>query len=244
MKASSTAFLIFVLGAIEISCLQMCGAQTQYQVAANESVHTVDEVSIAVKSWQDATDIRVTDEALQAIQQGFGTEQVRLKRYFAKQELEAKREPEFIDSVLYQYLYDLRDRKLLPSIGNATAAASANSFRLFQEVGGTPIIIGRPDVDDFPPLSFFEKIQRVLDNKVGHLDVLSEPDLATITIDHEKKNELSCRTFVVSPGDHTVAVLKPKSRVNCSEKVTVAADATEQVTCPKKAAMKCRLPSK
>jgi hypothetical protein len=81
----------------------------------------------------------------------------------------------------------------------------------------------------------------IFDSKVAYLDVLSDPDEARITIDNDKKEEFTCRSFVVSPGDHSVVVVKPGTRVNCSEKVKVNALETATVVCPK-GKTKCRLP--
>ena len=71
--------------------------------------------------------------------------------------------------------------------------------------------------------------------------MLSDPDEVRITIDGRKKEEFTCRSFVVSPGDHAVAVVKPATRVNCTEKVRVNELETATVVCPM-GKTECRLP--
>lgn len=62
---------------------------------------------------------------------------------------------------------------------------------------------------------------------------MSDPDEADIIIDGEQKDQLTCRTFVVSPGKHSVRVAKLNAKVNCIEEVDVDPTTTKIMTCPK-----------
>jgi hypothetical protein len=53
----------------------------------------------------------------------------------------------------------------------------------------------------------------------GKLLISSEPDGATITINGNKMSQLTNATFVVSPGDYTVAVSSPDRNLSCPGKV-------------------------
>ena len=91
---------------------------------------------------------------------------------------------------------------------------------------------------------FLANMKAVLDKPVGYLDVLSDLDKANIIIDGDQKDELTCRTFVVSPGKHSVRVAKLNTKVNCTQEVTVDPKTTKTVTCPKGQNVKCKLPKK
>jgi hypothetical protein len=246
--ATKTKAIVGVVGA---GLLTLCGlsvtsqGQVRHEVTIQENLRIQDEVQSVIQRWMDATGVQVKKEAQAKIAAGFSDEQPRLLMAYEKQNLHSAQEKSaFADTLVEQYLYDIRDRKIAKS-SRATAAPVGNrSYSFGPPQGATELVIELQDVLDFSPSTFLKGFRLIFDTKVGHLDVISEPDEAGITIDGDKKDEFTCRTFVVSPGDHTVDVFKPRTPVNCSEKVTVVAGAAETVVCPKGKPFSCRLPGK
>lgn len=197
-----------------------------------------------VQRWAEATGVEVEPDAQAKITAGFADEQTRLKMAYDKQGLaSAEQQSDLRDALVVEYLYDVRDMKLAKLSKPAAPALNVNRLSDPAPEEITKLIISAPDVISFSPAKFLASFRLIFDNKVGYLDVLSDPDEARITIDDEKKEEFTCRSFVISPGDHTVAVVKPATRVNCAEKVRVNELETATVVCPK-GKTKCSLPKK
>jgi hypothetical protein len=193
-------------------------AQVQHTVTLQEDLKATDQVDVAVQRWTEATGVVVTQEARKALKDDLATQQGVLKAAFMKQGLKPPQQTELSHALVDQYLYGFRDRRVSK--------------------------IDVQDVRAFPPSSFLASMKAVLDNRVGYLDVLSDPDKANIIIDGEQKDELTCRTFVVSPGKHSVRVAQLNTKLNCTEEVTVDPETTKTVTCPKGQKVKCKLPKK
>lgn len=85
----------------------------------------------------------------------------------------------------------------------------------------------------------------IFEDRVGYLDVLSEPEGAEITIDNEEMRAFTCRTFVASLTDHTVVVVKAGTQVNCTVKVkqkdNMAKLEPKTIVCPNGKPTKCSL---
>jgi hypothetical protein len=191
-------------------------------LATTEDFSLRDEVFVALKQWESATNIAIAQGARVLVQSGFSSNEEILKTAYDKQHLSSKQQKFLLDALVAHYLYDLRDKKL--------------KFDEFAKA------ISEGDVKNFPPEQFISAMRHLLDNEVGYLDVLSEPDLANIAIDGDRKDERSCRTFVVSPGSHKVREYKLGTRVDCSEQVNVSPQETRSVSCPKGDIMRCHVP--
>jgi hypothetical protein len=193
-------------------------AQVQHRATMQENLKITDQADVAVQRWTEATGVEVTEEARKAMKDNLATQQGFLNAAFMKEDLRPSQQVELSRALVEQYLYSFRDRKVSK--------------------------IDVQDVQDFPPSSFLANMKGVLDKPVGYLDVLSDPDKANIIIDGEQKDELTCRTFVVSPGKHSVRVAQLNTKVNCTEEVNVDPKTTKTVTCPKGQKVKCKLPKK
>jgi hypothetical protein len=93
------------------------------------------------------------------------------------------------------------------------------------------VVITVEIVDRFPVGKFIEQMKPVLDGPKppGRLEVASTPEKASITLDGQDKG-ITCNTFVVSPGTHTVTV---HGKTDCTGSVLVGESKTERFCCPK-----------
>jgi hypothetical protein len=242
-EATRTLSVIGVAALIVCALTGQSNAQVRQERTAQETVRISDEANAVVSRWEDASGVKVTPGARTQISSGFAEKHEFLVAVFKKQDLNAGQQTKLTDGLVEHYLYDIRDRKLSTDVREAFPPPGNHLFT--SQVGGATVLtIDVLDIQAYPPAAFVWNMREILDSKVGSIDVLSVPDQARISIDHDKKPQLTCRSFVVSPGTHTVDVTKLGTRANCAEQVTVAADATETVRCPKGEAIRCKLPGR
>ncbi len=238
--------------AIVTGVLMFCGlsgvsqAQVQHERTIYENLSIRDEVHTMVERWMKATGVPVEPEAQARIAAGFSDEQSHLKMAYEKQSLTSpEQKSDLTDALVAQYLYDVRDMKLA-KLSKSVPALNVNRFLQYDPQEIAKLIITLSDVTDFSPSKFLAKFTLIFQDKVGELGVLSEPAGAEVTIDNEKMDHYTCRTFVASLTEHTVTVVKPATQVNCTEKVKPKGNAPEfepkTVVCPKGKPVKCHLP--
>jgi len=240
IRSTATRILIVAMGTLFVLGPINAIAQVRQERAIEETLHVSDEVQTVVQQWTATTGVSVTEDARVKINRGFGAEQQFFTMAYGKQDLNPPQQAKFTDAVMEHYLYNVRDRKISQSARNSSSLLH-NRVCAFQTQTAGDVTIDSEDVAAYPPSAFLKSMRAILENKVGHLAVLSEPDKAQIAIDSDRKPYFTCRTFVVSLGDHIVTVVKPGTRVRCSETIHVDADATARAMCPHKAKVRCRL---
>lgn len=245
VQNAATRVIVIAIGVLCVFGPRGLAAQVRHERAIEENLHVSDEVQTVIQRWAAATGVPVTENARAKINRDFGEQQQFFTMAYRKQDLSRPQQAEFTDAVMDHYLYDLRDRKL------SQAGTSSSLLRYghgvaagFQTEGTSGVGIDVQDVNAFPPSAFLKRVAPILDNKVGHLAVVSQPDRAQIAIDGDKKPYFTCRTFVISPGDHIVSIIKPGTRVRCSDKVHVDEDSTARAVCPHQAKIRCHLPQR
>ena len=72
-------------------------------------------------------------------------------------------------------------------------------------------------------------VARASSQSIGYLFVTSSPERASITIDGQRKGEVTDRRFVTSVGNHDVQVARPSKP--CRTNVEISALQTSVVNC-------------
>ena len=134
-------------------------------------------------------------------------------------------------SLLSHYCYDLRDNRLASN-------RSASGFTMPQ-----PILLAVSRQQPAPPAEvtpnevrrwsfsqfLSDLIARATSQSIGYLFVTSSPERFGITIDGQRKSELTNRRFVTSVGNHDVLVDRPSKP--CRVNVLISALQTSVVAC-------------
>lgn len=188
-------------------------------------------------SWKKINQIDIQTEATERIKEGFLNEQSYLEHIFSRHQMNGDAQRQLFEALVAEYLYDLRDTKMSDTKVPATKSLETPRFREATlrisrpQLVPEPILITVELVASYPVSEFLKKLKPVLDGPgtPGQLEVISTPERESITIDGEGRGD-TCKTFVVSPGKHTVTV---QGKNKCSGDVVVGEGKTERFCCPK-----------
>lgn len=196
-------------------------------------------VSQAIKLSQDRYRVSVDDAAKSVILNAFSGQSDFLQKTFRRLKLNPKEQDWLLSSLVEEYICDLRDMEggWIPKSSivqqHAKAKLIPSSFSTQIPGLGGLVKITTDTTNRFSVSDFLTRLRKVLEGpKPGRLEVVSNPDGASIHIDHEDDG-LTCKTFVVSPGEHSVSVDGGKDNLHCEGKVKVGEGETKRYCCPK-----------
>jgi hypothetical protein len=183
-------------------------------------------------TWEAATGVGVLPDARQAMVQAVLDERRRLDEFLRQQQMRGGEPAGVLAALLSHYCFDVRDDKLLAARLVARAAAPPRFGLAFgpalQQAARLEISTG-----DLRRTSFAQFISRLLSRfasqPVGYLFIRSVPEQGEISIDNQRKSELTNRRFVASVGEHLVAVAAGER--TCRERVRVEKFQIRTVTC-------------
>jgi hypothetical protein len=187
-------------------------------------------MSRILDDWHAATGVGLTTEANDLVQRSVLAARARLNDFLLLQRAHQGDVQEVFAALLSDYCFDLRDD------GIARITAGPLLFNGFIR----PVALGqgRTTAVEITPAevrrqSFSDYLSRLVSRftarqAVGYLFVRSTPAEAPITVDGERRGELTNRRLVAPAGDHQVVVGGTKP---CRQRVTVNAFQTEVVDC-------------
>jgi hypothetical protein len=189
-------------------------------------------ITTVVNAWEVRARFRIAPEARGLIQRSILDARRPLDDFLRQQELAGADPQSVFQSLLAHYCYDLRDNELSSNRSAAElmlrqpvmlAAALRQQPTAIPEVTSTQI--RRWSFSQF----LSDLVARLTSQSIGYLLVTSTPERAGITIDGQRKSELTNRRFVTSVGTHEVQVAHASKP--CRVQVAINALQTSVVTC-------------
>jgi hypothetical protein len=202
-------------------------------------------MTAVVNNWEIRAQFRINQDARAAIQRSILDARRPLEDFLRQQELTGADPRSVFQSLLSHYCYDLRDNQLA-SNRSATGAATRQQEIAHLALGFTrthahvlsvsrqqPTLTPEVTPNEVRRWSFSQflsdLIARATSQSIGYLFVTSSPERAGITIDGQRKSELTNRRFVTSVGNHDVLVERPSKP--CRLTVAISALQTSVVNC-------------
>jgi hypothetical protein len=188
-------------------------------------------INTVVDAWEVRARFRIAPDARDQIQRSVREARRPLEDFLRQQELNGADPQSVFQSLLAHYCYDLRDNQL-------SSNRSASLLLLPQPVMLTALRqqparaaeVGASQVRRWSFLQFLsDLVARATSQSIGYLFVTSSPEQAGITIDGQRKTELTNRRFVTSVGTHDVQVAHASKP--CRVNVTISALQTSVVSC-------------
>ena len=189
---------------------------------------TIDTV---VDAWELRARFRIAPDARQLIQRSVLEARRSLEDFLRQQETSGADPQTVFQALLSHYCYDLRDNRL--SSARPTATLMTHQPVMLAAMRQQPAPLAEVTTNEVRRWSFTQflsdLIARATSQSIGYLFVTSTPERAGITIDGQRKSELTNRRFVTTVGTHEVQV----ARMSKPCRVSVAIDAlqTSVVTC-------------
>jgi hypothetical protein len=188
-------------------------------------------ITAVVNNWEVRARFRIAQDARTAIQRSILDARRPLEDFLRQQELNGADPRSLFQALLSHYCYDLRDNRLA---SNRSASGSTPRQPVLLAVSMqqppaspevTPNEVRRWSFSQF----LSDLIARASSQSIGYLFVTSAPERAGITIDGQRKSELTNRRFVTSVGNHDVQV--DRSPKPCRMSVSISALQTSVVAC-------------
>jgi hypothetical protein len=188
-------------------------------------------VNSALADWQAKTRVAITPDASALIQRSVLDAHVLLDEFLGQQQAHQGDVQGVFAALLSHYCFDLRDdsRSRRRATGGTAAGAGIMLVALRQNQAR--------DVEIAPSevrrLSFAEFLSQLvghftMQQAVGYLLVSSMPDQVPITIDGQRRGEVTDRRVVTPVGEHLVVVAGSKT---CRQRVTISAFQLRVVEC-------------
>lgn len=188
-------------------------------------------IKTVVDAWELRARFRIAPDAFDAIQKSIGEARRPLEDFLRQQELNGADPVSVFQALLSHYCYDLRDNRL--SSVRPTAEVITRQPVMLAALRQQPAAPAEVTANEVRRWSFTQflsdLIARATSQSIGYLFVSSTPERAGITIDGQRKSELTNRRFVTSVGTHDVQIghtLKP-----CRVTIAINALQTSVVTC-------------
>ena len=191
-------------------------------------------VDFSLQRWSRRSNVAVSTGARSLIASDVVAARAQLDEYFVAQLAYHADPASLLDSLLRQYCFDLRDRKLMPGrvIPPTTIPRPLLPAQAFApQSAAPPVSIDAPDVRDNP---FFKYVGELLSRLTpsqpcGLLIVTSQPDRQQIRIGRNTGLEyFTARSFHLTAGDYTVSV------AGCTELVKVRANQQSTLNCTRR----------
>jgi hypothetical protein len=184
-----------------------------------------------VTSWEARARFRIAPDARPLIQRSVLDARRPLEDFLRQQELNGADPESVFQALLWHYCYDLRDNRLssVPPVAALTARQPVMLAALRQQPAAAPEVTPN-EVRRWSFSQFLSAlVARASSQAIGYLLVTSTPERAGITIDGQRKSELTNRRFVTSVGKHEVQVAHPSKP--CRVSVAIDALQTSVVAC-------------
>jgi hypothetical protein len=185
----------------------------------------------ALADWQAKQRIAITADASALIQRSVLEARTRLDEFLRQQQAHEGDIEGVFAALISHYCFDLRDdsRSRRRTTADAGAGAGIMLVALRQNQAGSVEIT----VTEVRRLSFSEFLSQLIGHfttqqSIGYLLVRSMPDQIPVTIDGQRRGEMTNRRIVTSVGEHLVVVAGSKP---CRQRVTVTAFQLGVVEC-------------
>jgi hypothetical protein len=229
VKADGTYVESRRLTGIQAGAFQIVASVSRPALSRFNVATTIDTI---VNGWEARARFRILPDARALIQRSVLDARRPLEDFLRQQELNGADARSVFESLLFHYCYDLRDDRLS---SNRTAEALVTRQPVMLGVLGQPqpATPAEVTVNEVRRWSFSQflsdLIARASSQSIGYLLVTSSPDRAGITIDGQRKSELTNRRFVTSVGNHDVLVARAAKP--CRMSVSISALQTSVVAC-------------
>jgi hypothetical protein len=187
-------------------------------------------INAVVNNWEARARFRIAAEARDLIQRSVVDARRPLEDFLRQQELNGADPQSVFQALLAHYCYDLRDNQLTGG-RSAVAVLSRPPVMLVvrQQPAASPEVVPG-EVRRWSFSQFLsDLVARASSQSIGYLFVTSSPERAGITIDGQRKSELTNRRFVTSVGKHDVEVSHTSKP--CRVSVAINALQTSVVAC-------------
>jgi hypothetical protein len=204
-------------------------------VLANRPPLTVFDATRAAEavlaSWEAATGIRITPATRVVIERSVMESSDLLQQFLAQQQQNRGDVRDIFAALLSHYCFDLRDGQQLTPRVASTERPSPFTLVLFAQARGAQREITAGDVERLSFTNFLNGLLARFSGAqpVGYLLISSVPASGGITIDGQRKSEMTNRRFVTSTGEHAIVIAAPSR--TCRQRVQVEAYQTAVVTC-------------
>jgi len=188
-------------------------------------------INTIVAGWEARARFRIAPDARELIQRSVLDAQRPLDDFLRQQELNGADPQSVFQAMLFHYCYDLRDNRLASSrVADAQMTRVPVMLAAMAQQPSAPTEVTINEVRRWSFSQFLsDLIARASSQSIGYLFVTSSPDRAGITIDGQRKSELTNRRFVTSVGNHEVLVARPSKP--CRISVAISALQTSVVSC-------------
>ena len=188
-------------------------------------------INNVVTTWEARAQFRIAPDARESIQRSVLAAQRPLEEFLRQQELNGADPQTVFRLLLVHYCYDLRDNRL--SVVRPVAALTPRQPVMLAALRQQPASTLEVTSNEVRRWSFSQflsgLVARASSQAIGYLLVTSSPERAGITIDGQRKSELTNRRFVTSVGKHEVQVANPSKP--CRVSVAIDALQTSVVAC-------------
>jgi hypothetical protein len=188
----------------------------------------------ALATWEAATGIRIAAEGRDRILRSIREAQPALERFLLQQLADYGDPRDIFAALVSDYCFDLRDGKPrgAPRATSKRSEPEIRSVALTQAPAGAASV--ELDANDVQRLSFGDFLARLVERfsasqPIGYLLITSKPASASITIDGQRKNEMTNRRFVTSTGEHAIVITGGSK--TCQQRVQVGAFQITVVVC-------------
>jgi hypothetical protein len=187
-------------------------------------------INTIVDSWEVRARFRIGPDARALIQRSVLDARRPLEDFLRQQELNGADPQSVFQSLLSHYCYDLRDNQLSRRSAGLMLRAPMVMAAVRQPQLAPPTEVAPNEVRRWSFSQFLsDLVARASSQSIGYLFVTSSPERAGITIDGQRKSELTNRRFVTSVGNHDVQV--EHSAKPCRVNVAISALQTSVVAC-------------
>lgn len=184
-----------------------------------------------LNDWQARTGVEITGDASDMIQRSVLGARRQLDEFLSQQRAYQGDVQEVFAALLSHYCFDLRDdgmtRRRVMDRPQLDAGIRLVALRQ-NRAGGTVITSNEVDRQSFSDFLSRLVSRFTARQAVGYLFVRSMPREAPITINGQRRGELTDRRFVTPVGEHQIVVTGSQT---CRNRVTVNAFQTEVVDC-------------
>jgi hypothetical protein len=207
-----------------------------FQIVASVSLPALSKFNVAatidrvVTTWEARARFRIGPDARALIQRSVLEARRRLEDFLGRQELHGADPQSLFQALLSHYCYDLRDNQLSGKRQAGTWLPRGPVLLAMLRQPAASAEVMPTEVRQWSFSQFLsDLVARASSQSIGYLFVTSSPERASITIDGQRKSEVTNRRFVTSVGNHDVQV--ERASKPCRMKVEISALQTSVVNC-------------
>lgn len=188
-------------------------------------------IKTVVDAWEIRARFRIAPDAFDAIQKSIMEARRPLDDFLRQQEMNGADPQSVFQALLSHYCYDLRDNRLASARGTAELITRQPiMLAALRQQPAAPTEVTANEVRRWSFSQFLsDLVARATSQSIGYLFVTSSPERAGITIDGQRKSELTNRRFVTTVGTHEVQVARNSKP--CRVNIAINQLQTSVVTC-------------